>query len=136
LTGNLYLDLAISLAGISFIVGVSWFLGAMKTARLTEEALRRRAALDEPDLVIERLLISDDGRSGVALSAEEAFLMTVVGDGFTTRRSPISRLEMERAGSEVVLRLPGGGIAPLRLRLEGQSGAVEALCALEGRTLE
>ena len=136
MTGNLYLDFAISLAGVAFIVGVSWLLGGFRTARVDEASLRERAAIDEPDFVIERVFVDDDGKAGVALSDSEMFVISVVGDGFTTRRAALSALEAKRDGKSVLLILRGAGVSPVRLKLEGQSGAAETLCAAAGDAVE
>jgi hypothetical protein len=110
MTGNLYLDLAISLAGVAILVAVSYALGAWRSATLDEDAAVERLAFDEPDFRPGEFFASRDGKSAVLVSqdrSEVAFVFPV-GDGLSTRRLRAGGFPVTAQGSAVlaVLRDP------------------------------
>ena len=117
MTGNLYLDLVISLVGVGVLVGVSWLLGGWRSAAVDAASAADRLAFDEPDFRVREWLISADGKAAAALSedANEAALVFRVGDGLASRRFRRGAAPVERSGAalEIVLKDP----SKWRLRL-------------------
>ncbi|MEM6538269.1 MAG: hypothetical protein AAF668_11135 [Pseudomonadota bacterium] len=86
MTGNLVLDLAISLAAVAVLVLISWLLGAGKVDRLSRSDVEKRVRFDEPDFVFDRYIEGADGRSSVLIGANEVVVALRSGDRITTRR--------------------------------------------------
>lgn len=117
MTGNLAIDLAISLAGIALMVGVSWLIGAWRSTPVSEAAARERLAFDEPDFAPARFMVSGDGRAAAALSGEgeEAAFVFSLGDRLATRRYRRGAFKVRREGGEVVAELADPSKPKLRL---------------------
>lgn len=126
MTGNLYLDLLISFAGIAVLVGVSFALGGWKSARVDEVAAQDRLAFDEPDFDVVEWLFSEDGKAAAAISrdGEEIAYIFAVGDGLSTRRVRKGAAKVEAAGEMVTVRLGDASFG--RLRLAARDGEAAA----------
>lgn len=107
MTGNLLLDLVISLAGVALLVFVAFLLGATRTLTLDRATAEERLAFDEPDFRPGDWLVGRDGRAAIALSESgaETAVVFVNGDGLGVRRFPTGRLRIERGGDSVVVLL-------------------------------
>lgn len=105
MTGNLVLDLVISLAGVAVLVGVAALLGATRTMTLDRASAAERLAFDEPDFVAAEWILSADGRSAFALSADgrEGAAVFVLGDSLGTRRFAVGRHAVRADGSRLIL---------------------------------
>ena len=134
MTGNLYIDLAISLGGIAFIVGVSYLLGAFRNPPITLERAVDRAAFDEPDFVAAHWLVDDLGRAAVGVSEEgEALIAFRVGDGVATRRIPVVALAATAQSDEIVVRLREPTIDAIHLKASPHKKAAEWVGRLGGK---
>lgn len=107
MTGNLFLDLAISFAGVAVLVAVSYLLGGWRSAPVDEAAARDRLAFDEPDFNPGAWLFGADGKAAAALSEDgrEAAFVFSVGDGLSTRRARCGEVAVEAAGRTLTARL-------------------------------
>ncbi len=107
MTGDLYLDLLISLGGVAVLVAVSFVLGGWKSAQIDESGARERLAFDEPDFLPSLWLFGADGKGAAAVSqdgAEAAFVFTL-GDGLATRRVRIGAVPIEAKQGDVIATL-------------------------------
>lgn len=116
MTGNLYLDLLISLAGIGVMVGVSFLLGAWKNAPVDAASAMDRLAFDEPDFNPVRWMIGADKRAAAALSpGGEAAFIFAQGDGLATRRFKLGAFKVEQEGTAVTVSF--GDVTKPKIRL-------------------
>jgi len=126
MTGNLYLDLLISFAGIGVMVGVSFLLGAWKNAPVDAASAVDRLAFDEPDFAPARWMISADKRAAAALSAGgEAAFVFAQGDGLATRRLSHGAFKVEQEGREVIVSFGDITKPKIRLVAGGEAEAAE-----------
>ena len=125
MTGNLYLDLAISLGGVAILVAVSFALGAWRSATLDEAAARDRLAFDEPDFVVGEWLFGADGKAAVAVSQDgrELGLLRLLGDGLATRRLKKGVAPIVAKGADVLIGLGDPSIATFRLKAPDEKSA-------------
>lgn len=137
MTGDLVLDLAISLGGVLAIVGVTAALGALTTARVTQDCARDRLAFDEPDFVAAEWMIGLDGRAAAAISADraETALIFAVGDGLATRRFRAGAVALEKAGATLVFRLGEPSLPAVRLAAPDDATAADWLSRIGGPRL-
>lgn len=127
MTGNLYIDFAISIAGIALMVGVSWLMGAWRSAPIDEAAAMERLAFDEPDFEADRWRVAADRKAAAALSAagdEIAFILTI-GDSLATRRLKRSELKVRRDDKAVVAETGDPAMPKIRLAARDAAEAVE-----------
>ena len=124
MTGNLLLDLAISLVAVIAVVGISVALGAGRLAPMTEAEARERIGLDEPDFRIDRIELSADRRAAVAVGAsgEIAFALRM-GDRIATRRVPASAIRAKAEGARVRFRLGDFGAPAVDFRVADAAAA-------------
>ena len=134
MTGNLYLDLAISLGGVAILVAVSFALGAWRSAPLDEAAARDRLAFDEPDFVVGEWLFGADGKAAVAVSQDgrELGLLRLLGDGLATRRIRKGAAPVVAKGAEIVIALGDPSIAKFRLKAADEKAAAAWAGRLSG----
>lgn len=134
MTGDLAIDLAISLAGIALMVGVSFLIGAWRSAPVSEAAARERLAFDEPDFKAHRWIISRDGKAAAAVSGggEEAAFVFSHGDRLATRRLPRGAFKVRREGGEVVAELADPSKPKLRLIARNSEEAADWAGGLGG----
>ncbi len=125
MTGNLLLDLAISLGGIAFLVGLSWAFGAWRTVPVTKAAAADRIGLDEPDFQPQHWLLDADNKVAVAASGEgEAVVVFAMGDNFATRRLALSPSGFSATSEGLVVEL--GETSRRRLRVNAPEEEVRA----------
>ncbi|MCA8889228.1 MAG: hypothetical protein KDA46_10390 [Parvularculaceae bacterium] len=107
MTGNLYLDLAISLVGVGLVVLISYFLGAWRSVKVTEAAAADRLAFDEPDFAPERWMIGVDGAVAAALAKAggEIALVFSLGDRLVSRRLPALAVKCSARDGTLVFEL-------------------------------
>lgn len=87
MTGNFFIDNAISAAGIAFVVLVVFLLFRPRAAPVTEEEARARIAIDEPDYAIVSMLIAESGRAVLARNeGGEFIIVSRIGADLITRR--------------------------------------------------
>lgn len=133
MTGSLVLDLAISLAGIALMVGVSWSLGAWRTLPLDDARARDRIAFDEPDFNVSRLLIGADGKAAAALSNDgEALIVFVLGDSLATRRFKPGAFEISQDGRAIIARTGDLTMPRVELLAGDEAEAADWASALRG----
>ncbi|MBB5518414.1 hypothetical protein [Amphiplicatus metriothermophilus] len=134
MTGNLYLDLAVSLAGVGVLVAVSWLLGAWRTARLDAAAAPDKLAFDEPDFLPSAWLFDTEGRAAAALSedGEEVAWLFVVGDGIAVRRMKRGAAPVRAEGESLVATLRDPSRWTLRLKAPSEAEAAAWASRLGG----
>lgn len=105
MTGDLYLDLAISVAGIALMVGVSWMIGAWRSRPVERAAAAERLAFDEPDFAAVDWMVSEDRRAAAAISerGDEAALVFSVGDRLATRRFALGDVRARCEDSKIII---------------------------------
>lgn len=125
MTGNIYLDLAVSLAGIALLVAASWLLGGWRQARADAASAAERLGFDEPDFRPREWLVSGDGAAAVALSEDGAEIAVVftVGDGLATRRMPRASARIAVEGAGVAIRLDDPSRRLVRLSAPDETAA-------------
>jgi hypothetical protein len=124
MTGNLVLDLVISLGGVAVLVAVSGMLGGWRSLKVDEAAARDRLAFDEQDFVARDLLLSRDGKAAAALSNEEAVFLFPLGDSLATRRTRLGAVRVAVEGASVIAAL--GDVSKAKLKLAAPDEATAA----------
>lgn len=119
------LDLAISLGGIAFLVGLILWLFPSGAAALTKEAAAERLAFDEPDFTPQDWAIDAAGRGGLAIDAHEAALIRRNGADLATRRVRTNKLNASNEGAVLILSLDDPTFPPLRLTLASNEAAAD-----------
>jgi len=117
MTGNILIDLAISLAGIGFLVALARVLFPSRERTLTQAEAAERLAFDEPDFVAATWVI--DGVGGAALAesdAGECALLLRVGEDLTTRRFQKDQADIEREDGVLVIKLDDHSVPVVRIR--------------------
>jgi hypothetical protein len=137
LTGNLILDLAVSLAGVVVIVAITYVLGAFKSATVSVAAAADRLAFDEPDFKVGDWLVGVDGKSAAAVSADgaETALVFAVGDCLATRRFRKGAIGLEKDGAGIAFRLGEPSRRVIRLAAADPAAAEQWLLRLAGLRL-
>ncbi|MGZ6018985.1 MAG: hypothetical protein ACXWKO_09975 [Phenylobacterium sp.] len=83
------IQLAISAAAVAALVGLAAWATRGRGAPPLDEAEARRWLADEfPGRGIEGLWLATDGMGAVAKSADQALVLTRMGDGYAARRLP------------------------------------------------
>lgn len=133
MTGDLVLDLLISLAAIALMVGISWLMGAWRTIRVDEASAAERLAFDEPDFAPVRWMVGADGKAAAALSESgEAAFVFAVGDSLATRRPAPGAYRVSRDGEAVVAAIADPSKPAIRLRAASAGQAAEWAGGLGG----
>lgn len=137
MTGNALIDLAISLAGVAILIGLSWLLGAMRSVAVTSEAAIERLAFDEPDFKIGEWFFGADNKSAAAMSADghETALVFAVGDGLATRRFRHGAIGIEKSGTMLEFRMGEPSLRRVRLVAPDETAAEHWILRLAGRRL-
>lgn len=125
MTGNLYLDFLISIAGITIMVGISWLIGALRTIPVEEGAAKERLAFDEPDFAPRRWLLSCDGKAAAAVSDREAAFVFANGDSLATRRYPLGAFGVSAEGETVIAAIPDPSKSKIRLTARDAAEAAD-----------
>ncbi|MEZ5895805.1 MAG: hypothetical protein R3C40_11175 [Parvularculaceae bacterium] len=107
MTGDLYLDLAISLAGVGLVVLISYVLGAWRTVKVTESAAADRLAFDEPDFAPGVWMTGVDGAAAAARAKAggEIALVFPLGDRLVSRRLSAPAVKCAVQADAVVIDL-------------------------------
>lgn len=137
MTGDLILDLAISVAGIIILVAISFLFGAMRTADVTQRSASERLSFDEPDFDPAEWFVGTDAKAAAAVSADgrETALVFAVGDGLATRRLGRASVDIQRAGAVVSFRLGEPSLSTLRLVAPDETTAEQWVLRLATRPL-
>lgn len=137
MTGNLLIDLAVSFVGVAILVGVSYLLGAMRSAIVTDRTAAERLEFDEPDFRAGEWLIGADGKSAAALSVDgaETALVFAVGDRLASRRFRHGAVGIERVGATVIFRMGELSLPKARLEAADEDAAEQWVLRLAGRRL-
>ena len=105
MTGNILIDLAISIGGVILLVGLARVIFGARGAALTLAGATERLAFDEPDFNPAHWLVCESG--AVAVNAVgEAALVRPVGDDIVTRRFRLQDLNWRREGLRLVAETP------------------------------
>jgi hypothetical protein len=136
-TGNLVADLAISFAGILVLVGISYFLGGLRSKVVTADAAIERLSFDEPDFEPGFIMVGADGKSAAVVSSNssETALVFAVGDGFATRRFRHGAISLEKHGDRIEFRLNELSRRAVLLQAPDSKSAEEWLLRLAGPRL-
>ncbi len=126
MTGNVLIDLAISLAGVSFLVGVSYFLGAWKTIIIDIPSAEERLAFDEPDFMPVEWLLDKQGRAAAARNQSgETALVFRKGDQLASRRLNLEDLRIHVNGAVLTVKMRGDHtLPPVSIIADGDDLAV------------
>jgi hypothetical protein len=137
MTGNLVVDLAISLAGIVILVGVSFVFGGWRTAAVTEDAAKARLRLDEPDFVQKEWMIGVDGGCAAAVSGDrhEIALVFAVGDKLASRRFRRGAVSIEKQAGAIIFRMKEPSLRKIRLLAANEADVERWLLRLAGPRL-
>ena len=137
MTGNVAVDLAISLAGIVVLVGVSYLLGGWRTAAVTADAASARLRLDEPDFAPDEWMVGADGRCAAAVSGDrrEIALVFAVGDKLASRRFRRGAVSIEKQAAAIIFRMKEPSLRKIRLVAPDPSNLEGWLSRLAGPRL-
>lgn len=107
MSNSLLMEFGLSLTGVGILVGLSYLLGAWRSARVTLDAAADRLRFDEPDFQPADWLVGADGKAAAAISPDgaEIGLVFVMGDDFATRRLKRAGAEIRRDGKDLVFML-------------------------------
>ncbi|MEZ5922463.1 MAG: hypothetical protein R3C60_14090 [Parvularculaceae bacterium] len=127
MTGNLAIDLAISLGGIILMVAVSYFLGAWRTVKIDAAAAADRLSFDEPDFKPATWRVSSDGLAAAAASVNggETALVFVLGDGLASRRFRSGAAPVRQNGRSLVWRLGEPSLPKVTVTAESEDIAAD-----------
>lgn len=127
------LTLGLPVVGIAALIGLSWALGGVKSAELTVDDAARRLALDEPDFVPRRWLVSADHRTVLALgeTSGEAALVATLGDRAFSRRFVLP-VDVREDATGLALELKDAAEVPIRLTARSDAERTEWQCLLKG----
>ena len=129
--------LGASLLGVALLVGVSWLLGAMRSAEVTESAAADRLSFDEPDFRSGEWFIGADGKSAAARSEDgaETALVFAVGDGLGTRRFRHGAVGVELHENILEFALGEPSLRKVRLAAPDPAAAAQWVLKLAGARL-
>ena len=125
MTGNLYIDLAISVAGIAVLVALARVMFANVDVEISEQAAVERLAFDEPDFVPGDWLI--DKGNGVALARNtdgEIAIIKAMGDGLLTRRLPASEAHAVYENGVLTIAAADHTFRPAVIKIDKTEAAV------------
>lgn len=134
MTGDLSLDLLVSVAAIALMVGISWLLGAWRNVPVDEASAAERLAFDEPDFAPVRWMVGADGKAAAALSAAggEAAFVFAVGDSLASRRLQLGAFRVSRDGEEIIAAIADPSKPAIRLRAPSAAEAADWAGGLGG----
>lgn len=117
MTGNVLIDLLISITGVAVLVGVSWALGAFRTVKTDLAAAADRVAFDEPDFRPAEWLFDEGAAAAAALSEDgrEVVFVFGVGDKLGSRRMRVGAVPVTLDGTSVSAQT--GDVTRGRIRL-------------------
>ncbi len=133
MTGNVLIDLAISLTGIVILVGLARLIFPDAVAAFSAEAACARLAFDEPDFQAVDWLV--DAKRGAALAVSntgDIALIKAAGDGLTTRRMRPGDLYCSRDGADLAIAAPDHTFRKFAVRAASDSEAQRWAVRLSG----
>lgn len=122
MTGNVFIDLAISISGVILLVGIVRLIFGAPRAPLTVSAAADRLAFDEPDFEPAAWLA--DERGAIAVNADgEAALVRPLGDDLVTRRLKLADLRWRREGARLIVEGPDHAFSGLAVSAPDEEDA-------------
>jgi len=107
LTGNVLIDLAISLTGIAILVGLSRLIFGKSAEPLSQRRAANRLAFDEPDFAPVAWVVDVTAGAAIARNgAGEIALIKAAGDGLATRRAGAGAFSCAREGAVLTIAPP------------------------------
>jgi len=125
MTGNILIDLAISVVAIAILVGLSRLMFPAAAADFGQRPAAARLAFDEPDFAPVRWAL--DRASGVAIAdngAGEFALVRVKGGALLTRRLWAGAVTVQYRDGYLCIDLHDMTIRPVRMIMDAAEGAV------------
>jgi len=134
---ELIAELAVSVMGVAILVGVSWLLGAMKSAKVTMEAAIDRLSFDEPDFSAGEWFVGADGKGAAVISADgrETAVVFALGDGLGTRRFRHGAMGMERHGAAIKILMNEPSLGAVNVIAPNETTAEQWILKLAGARL-
>ncbi len=129
--GALLAELALALAVVGLVVGLSWRLGGRRDARATPEAASGRLAFDEPDFNARAWFFDRRGRAALAISDTEVAVVVPHGDRLVTRRMRLNRALIAADATRLTVRFDAPGRRTVTLELAGEDEVRRALGRLK-----
>ena len=134
MTGNLALDLAISVGGIVVLVVVSYVLGGLRDAVVNEATAHARLKADEPDFTLSDIIVDTGGKTALAVSETgEGALVFRHGDRLATRRFNAGARPVGGDGSTVVMDMGEPTLGVVRCNVGDAATAAKWVGLLSGR---
>jgi len=119
-TGNLFIDSAISLSAIALMVAAAWIAFRQPPVPVDEKQARERLAFDEPDFSPARWLLDREGRAALAEGVDGDFALVFrVGVDLVTRRFPAGNGVAKLQGGALVVRPADPGAISVALKGDG-----------------
>ena len=116
-TGNFYLDTAISLAGIAVIVILIRILFPQRSVELTPTTIESKLALDEPDFSISRTIIDQEACAAIVEAPDgEIAVIRQVGVDLAVRRVKEEPGCISRTAGAITVRLSDPGFSHVTVR--------------------
>lgn len=130
---DLLIEFGLSLAGVGLLVGLSYLLGAWRSARVTLASAAERFGFDEPDFKPGHWLIDAGEKSAAVLSADgtEVGLVFAMGDDFATRRLKRSSALVQREGAALLFLLREPSRRAVRVAAPDEKAAEDWLLRLQ-----
>ena len=122
MTGNVLIDLAISISGVILLVGIARLIFGGRGASLTVSAAADRLAFDEPDFEPAAWL-ADAGGAIAVNAAGEAALVRPLGDDLVTRRLMLADLRWRCEGARLIVEGPDHGFSGFAVTASSEEDA-------------
>jgi len=107
LTGNVLIDLAISLTGIAILVGLARAIFGSAQQPLNAASAASRLAFDEPDFAPVAWVVDEAAGAAIARNgAGEIALIKAAGDGLATRRAKAGAFSCAHSGAVLTIASP------------------------------
>lgn len=101
MTGNVLIDLAISISGVILLVGLARLIFGPRDITLNLARATERLEFDEPDFNPVHWLVCESGAVCVNDAGEAAFVAPL-GDGLVTRRFRLKDMRWRREGVRLI----------------------------------
>ncbi len=117
MTGNLFLDSAISLSAIGLMILAAWLAFRAPPVAVDETAARARLAFDEPDFKPAVWVMDEEGRAALAEgTAGEFALVRRLGADLVTRRFARGEATVQAENGALTVRPADPGSRAVTLR--------------------
>ncbi len=104
MTGNVVIDLAISLTGVAILVVLARLIFGKVDTPFGLDSVRERLAFDEPDFQAVDWLIDEGAKAALARNeAGEMAIVTAHGDGLVTRRIAAGRMRAHYGDGKITV---------------------------------